>query len=72
MGWPYFAPPDVPADRAAALRTAFMNTLQDPEFLADADKLKLEITPVPARRIEEAMDRLYKTPPEIVQKVGAV
>ena len=72
MGRPYFAPPDLPADRAAALRMAFMDTLQDPEFLADADKLKLEITPVPARRIEELLTELYKTPPEIVQKAAAL
>jgi hypothetical protein len=51
---------------------AFMDTLQDPEFLADADKLKLEITPVPARRIEELLTELYKTPPEIVQKAAAL
>jgi tripartite-type tricarboxylate transporter receptor subunit TctC len=72
MGRPYFAPPDLPSDRAAALRMAFMDTLQDPEFLADADKLKLEITPVPARRIEELLTELYKTPPEIVQKAAAL
>ena len=49
MGRPFFAPPDVPADRAAALRKAFIDTLDDQEFLAEADQAKLEITPVPAR-----------------------
>ena len=48
MGRPFFGPPDVPADRAAALRKAFLDTLADKEFLAEADKAKLEINPVPA------------------------
>ena len=71
MGRPYFAPPDLPAD-APQHYAAFMDTLQDPEFLAEADKLKLEITPVPAKRIENLLTELYKTPPEIVQKAAAL
>ena len=42
-GRPFFVPPDVPADRVQALRRAFDATMKDPEFLADAKKLKLEI-----------------------------
>src|SRR5262249_50028357 len=45
MGRPFAAPPDIPADRAAALRRAFMDTMKDKEFLAEAEKAKLEITP---------------------------
>ena len=36
MGRPFLAPPGVPKDRADALRKAFMDTMKDPEFLADA------------------------------------
>src|SRR6516165_7836594 len=43
LGRPFLAPPEIPGDRVAALRAAFMETMKDPEFLADADKLKLEI-----------------------------
>ena len=46
MGRPYLAPPGVPKDRADALRKAFMDTMKDPEFLAEAEKAQLEITPV--------------------------
>jgi tripartite-type tricarboxylate transporter receptor subunit TctC len=72
MGRPYFAPPDVPAERAAALRQAFMATLNDPEFLAEAERAKLEITPVPGERIEDLLKELYATPAEIVQKAVAL
>jgi hypothetical protein len=45
MGRPFMAPPGVPPERALVLREAFMRTMKDPHFLADADKAKLEITP---------------------------
>ena len=70
MGRPFFGPPDVPKDRDAALRKAFLDTLSDPDFLAEADKLKLEINPVPAERVESLLRELYATPPDITQKSG--
>jgi tripartite-type tricarboxylate transporter receptor subunit TctC len=72
MGRPYFAPPELPADRAAALRKAFTDTLQDPEFLAEAERAKLEITPVPAARIEALLQELYAMPAAVVQKASAL
>jgi tripartite-type tricarboxylate transporter receptor subunit TctC len=45
MGRPFLAPPGVPPDRVAALRKAFMDTMNDKEFLAEAEKAQLEITP---------------------------
>lgn len=44
--WPLIAPPDVPADRVAALRAAFQATMKDPGFLAKAERLRLDIDPV--------------------------
>ena len=46
LGRPFFAPPGVPADRADALRAAFMATMADPQFAAAAQKSKLEINPL--------------------------
>src|SRR5262249_16493978 len=53
MGRPYLAPPDLPKDRAEALRKAFMDTMKDSEFLADAEKSQLEITPVDGAEVEK-------------------
>ena len=50
MGRPFVAPPGIPADRLAALRKAFMQTLADKDFLADADKARLEIARSRAKR----------------------
>ena len=48
VGRPFFTSPDIPADRKAALRAAFDATMKDPQFLADAAKLDLEISPIAA------------------------
>jgi tripartite-type tricarboxylate transporter receptor subunit TctC len=68
FAWPYIAPPGVPPDRIGALRTAFLETMKDKDFLADAAKAKLEIMPVPGEEIERLVGELYTTPTEIVQK----
>ena len=70
MGRPFMAPPGVPADRVAILRKAFMDTMKDPEFLAEADKAKLEITPVPGEQIQQLVIDAYKLPADIVKKTG--
>ena len=66
MGRPFAAPPGVPADRAQALRRAFDATLKDPAFLAEADKLKLEVNPVSGAEIDKLIADLYRTPKDIV------
>jgi tripartite-type tricarboxylate transporter receptor subunit TctC len=68
MGRPFFAPPDLPKDRADALRNAFMATLRDPAFLAEAEKAQLEITPVTGERVQDIVTDIYRTPREVAQK----
>jgi tripartite-type tricarboxylate transporter receptor subunit TctC len=70
VAWPYVAPPDVPADRTAALRKAFMETMKDKDFLAEAEKAKLEIMPVSGEEIDKLIRELYATPAAIVQKTA--
>jgi len=59
MGRPYMAPPDVPAARRDALRRAFDATLEDPEFLADASRIDLELNPVTGEEIDRLLARIY-------------
>jgi len=70
LGRPYLAPPDVPADRVAALRKAFMDTMKDKDFLADAEKAKLEITPVSGDALQKLVSEIYQTPPAVVKKAA--
>jgi tripartite-type tricarboxylate transporter receptor subunit TctC len=71
MGRPYLAPPNLPADRVAALRTAFMDTMSDKDFLADADKTQLEINPVSGENVEKLLQEVYATPAGILEKAKA-
>ncbi len=68
VGRPFFAPPDLPADRKNALRQAFEVTMKDPHFLAEAGKLDLEISPITAATIDEFLTDIYRTPTEVVRK----
>jgi hypothetical protein len=70
MGRPYLAPPGVPPATVAALRRAFMATMADKEFLADAERSRLEITPVSGERIQELVAELYRTPPELAKRLA--
>jgi tripartite-type tricarboxylate transporter receptor subunit TctC len=72
MGRPYLAPPGLPADRAAALRQAFSETMHDPDFLAEADKAQLEITPVDGDKVEALVKEVYQTPKDVVAKAAAI
>jgi tripartite-type tricarboxylate transporter receptor subunit TctC len=65
MGRPFAAPPEIPGDRAAALRDAFVKATKDKDLLADAQKQNIEIDPITAQDIQTLLDELYKTPPEI-------
>jgi tripartite-type tricarboxylate transporter receptor subunit TctC len=72
MGRPFLAPPNIPADRAEALRKAFMDTVTDPEFVADADNAQLEVNPVSGEELQKLVAEVYKTPPEVAKKAGAL
>jgi hypothetical protein len=67
MGRPFVGPPEMPKARLAALRKAFMDTMKDPGFLADAKKRRLEIDPISGEEIEALVKDLYSTPKELAQ-----
>jgi tripartite-type tricarboxylate transporter receptor subunit TctC len=70
LGRPFLAPPGIPADRAEALRTAFMDTMRDKEFLAEAEKAQLEITPIDGAAVQKLVTELYQSPPAIVKRAA--
>jgi tripartite-type tricarboxylate transporter receptor subunit TctC len=70
MGRPFLAPPGLPPERLALLRRAFMETMKDPAFLAEAQKIKLEITPVDGEAVQKLVAEIYATPPDIVRKAA--
>jgi len=70
MGRPFLAPPGVPAERLAMLRRAFMDTMKDAAFLAEAEKIKLEVNPVPGEAVQKLVAEIYATPAEIVKQAA--
>jgi tripartite-type tricarboxylate transporter receptor subunit TctC len=68
MGRPFFAPPGVPADRVKALREAFVATMKDREFQADAHKTGLELDLVTGEEVHALLDRAYSIPPALVER----
>ena len=69
FGRPFFLPPNVPADRVEALRKAFDDTMKDPAFLAEAEKLKLEIDPLNGKQVSELVAQVLATPKDVVERV---
>ena len=68
LGRPFAGPPGVPADRLAILRRAFMETMADKDFLAEADKAQFEITPISGEEIQRLVKEAYETPPAVVKR----
>ncbi len=69
---PYAAPPGIPEDRLKALRDAFVATLKDPEFLAEANRAGLDIDPVPADEIVALLTKFSKFPRNILERSKSV
>jgi tripartite-type tricarboxylate transporter receptor subunit TctC len=66
--YPFVAPPGVPADRAKILQTAFMQTFKDPEYLAEAQKLGFDVSPLDGEKVLSMLKRVSQTPPAVVQR----
>jgi tripartite-type tricarboxylate transporter receptor subunit TctC len=64
--------PDTPADRVAALRRAFDATVKDPDFVAEAQKLRIELGPLPGEDLQKIVEEVQAMPPAIVEKVKAM
>jgi tripartite-type tricarboxylate transporter receptor subunit TctC len=67
---PFAAPPDIPADRKAALIAAFEQTMRDAEFLAEAQKLSMDVNPLSAKAVTDLVAELYATPKPVVEQAA--
>ena len=67
IGRALIAPPGVPADRLAALRAAFDKMVQDPEFIAAAEKRGAELDPTPGVEVDKFRDQIIRTPKELIE-----
>src|SRR5215468_5766604 len=68
FGRPYVLPPDTPGERVATLRRAFAQALADPALIAEAARIKMDLSFRPPEDLERALARLYATPPALIEK----
>jgi tripartite-type tricarboxylate transporter receptor subunit TctC len=68
IGRTIVAEPNIPPERAAALRQAFMATMQDPEFVADIKQRNLSLEPLRGEEVQKMVEALVATPKELVDQ----
>lgn len=71
LGRPFFASPDLPTDRAAALRNAFEATMKDPDLINEAAKRKIEVSLVTGAEVEDLLKRSAASSPATLARVKA-
>jgi hypothetical protein len=69
LGRPFLAPPEIPADRVAALRAAFAATMTDPEFLKEAAKAKLDVDLVRGEEVDQVLKEAAGSPAAVIARV---
>lgn len=72
MQRPLVAPPQVPEDRVEALRAAFDATMEAPEFLADFERLRIDVTPLSGEEIDELIDYIMSVPDDIPDRIRQI
>jgi tripartite-type tricarboxylate transporter receptor subunit TctC len=68
LGRPLAITPGVPADRVAALRSAFDRAVKDPEFLADAKAANFDVDPIHGVDMQKTIGRILDVPPALAAK----
>ena len=72
MALPFVAPPGLPADRAAALKAGFMQMARDPAFVAEGQKLGLDISPIDGDAIVKLLVESGATPKAVIDRYNAI
>ena len=72
MALPFAAPPGIPADRAKALQTAFMDMSRDPAFVSEAEKTGIDMSPVDGAGILKLLTATAATPKDVIARYSAI
>lgn len=68
FGRPYLLPPGTPAAQTAMLRKAFDHVMRDDQFLADAQKMRLQLAPASGAEVQEAVGHFFATSASLVER----
>jgi tripartite-type tricarboxylate transporter receptor subunit TctC len=72
MGRPLIAPPGLDPTMVELLRAAFAAAMRDPQLIAEAAKMDLELGFVPGAEVQAMVERLYQSPPEVIARAQAI
>jgi tripartite-type tricarboxylate transporter receptor subunit TctC len=72
FGKAYLAPPGVPAEQIKTLRAAFTGVLRDPELLADAENLRVEVAAQSGEEIQRVVEAVYGAPKDVVERLKKI
>ncbi|HET7681863.1 MAG TPA: tripartite tricarboxylate transporter substrate-binding protein [Xanthobacteraceae bacterium] len=72
IGRPFIAPPGLDAETVQILRKAFDDTMHDPAFVAEMQKANLEVNPISGKDVQGLIDRLFKTPPAVLERAKTI
>ena len=72
MALPFAAPPGIPSDRTKALQSAFMDMTRDKDFLAEADKIGIDISPIDGAGILKMLAATAATPKDVIARYAAI
>ena len=67
---PFVLPPGVPKERASAVQAAFMAVHRDPEYLSDAERLKVDVSPIDAAEVNRVIDAMANAPAEVREYIS--
>lgn len=68
----YALPPGTPPDRVQTLRAAFLETLRDPQLLADARQAKLDVDPIGGEELERLVQEVFRLDPALTAKLKGI
>jgi tripartite-type tricarboxylate transporter receptor subunit TctC len=66
---PFAAPPDIPLERANSLQRAFLAVHQDAQYVEEAARLRLDVSPIVGADVLQAIDRIARAPPELLDYI---
>jgi len=72
FGRPYLMPPGVPADRVTTMRKAIADAVYDPELVAEAERMKLDMVYRAPEQLEQLLAKLYDTPPAMIDEIKKI
>jgi tripartite-type tricarboxylate transporter receptor subunit TctC len=72
IGRPFIAPPGLPRERVEEMRRGFDATMADPDFRAEAARLKLNMDPATGEHLQTLVESLYATPRATIDRVAAL